>query len=314
MSETSKKTGTKANKSVAGIPQPQETYGAGYLYHYYPQYQEFAQRLAQVGGEVDIYEVLGIQFNADPDSLIRFAEELAKPITLHSFEYCLGNIDLPPKDVFDRIQLLANNCNSVYIGEHLAIMGTSDQYIGGFLQPLGTDEQTKLMVGNLKKIKKISSCPLLIENASQFYRQHGGVSLGRQLREVSEAADVGILLSLSNISISDNFQPQDREAFLSELPFERVRQLHVFCGNTDEEQMPGMEKARMEHEWSYKMMHELAKDPAMRPSSVIFELETGTPSLPAAEKLRDYMNEARALFFSDKSQATVLAGENNAAS
>lgn len=286
-----------------GQPEPKDNYGVGYLYHHYPQYQAFAKQLATVGGQVDIYEVLGVQFNSDPDALARLTKELNKPITLHSYEYCLGNVEPPPQRIIDRIQMLAKTCNAAYIGEHLAIMGTENDYIGGFIQPLGTDEQTECMIANMKKAKAESVCPIIIENASQFFSQVGPKSIARQLKEVAEAADVGLLLSLSNISISDNFKPQDRDAFLAELPFERVRQLHLICGNTQEEQWPSMQKTRLEHEWGYKMMQELATDKNMNPSSILFELESGTPSFPKPEKLRDYMDEARSLFYSAKAAA-----------
>lgn len=300
MTQTPKRSSADSKKTEKNGPEPHTPFGVGYLYHYDADYKLFAQRLAEVGGRVDIYEVLGVQFNSEPDSLTRFAAALGKPITLHSFEYCLGNVEGPPKEVIDRIQLHARNANAVYIGEHIAVMGTGRDYIGGFLQPLGTDEQTKVIIDNLKQAKKGSACPIIVENASQFYKQTGPVSLGRQLREVAEGADVGLLLSLSNISISDRFRPQDREAFLAEIPLERVCQLHVLCGNSAEEQMPGMEKTRQEHEWAMKMMRELAQEPSLNLSTVIFELESGTPSLPEPEKLRDYMDEARSLFFGDR--------------
>lgn len=290
-----------ATKTAGKGPEPQEVYGSGYLYHYDPDYQNFAERLAEVGGKVDIYEVLGVQFNSEPDALTRFAATLGKPITLHSFEYCLGNIEPPAKSMLQRIQDHARNAKAAYIGEHIAIMGNGRDYIGGFLQPLGTQEQTDVIIENLKDAKKNSVCPLIVENASQFYKQVGPVSLGRQLRDVAEGADVGLLLSLSNISISERFRPQDREAFIAEIPLERVRQLHVLCGNSAEEQMPGMEQTRREHEWAMKTLRELSKEPALNPAAVIFELESGTPSLPEPERLRDYMDEARSLFFSNTS-------------
>jgi uncharacterized protein (UPF0276 family) len=289
-----------ASAVTGATPKPaMPRFGAGYLYHYDADYGRFAARLAEVGGVVDIYEILGIQFNSEPSSLARFARALGKPITLHSFEYFLGNIDPPPQSVIDRIQAHARAANVAYIGEHIGIMGADGDYVGGFLQPPGTDEQTEILVRNLVAAQAGSAVPIIVENPSQFYGQMGPRSIGRQMREVAEAADVGLLLSLSNISISERFRPQDRDEFLAEIPLERVREIHVLCGNTQEEQSPGMERTRFEHEWAFALLGELAKRPELRPNSVIFELETGTPSLPEPEKLRDYMVRARELFFAE---------------
>jgi hypothetical protein len=279
-------------------PEPRATYGAGYLYHYDPSYQDFARRLAAVGGRVDIYEVLGVQFNSEPETLGRFAASLGRPVTLHSFEYCLGNVERPPDTTIARIQQHARNARAVYIGEHVAVMGTRDTYCGGFFTPPGTRDQTQVLIENLAGAKRSSVCPIIVENPSMFYNQIGPQTIGQQLRDVAEATDSGILLSLSNISISENFHPQDRDAILAEIPLRRVRQLHVICGNRAEELLPGMEQQRREQEWALLTLEELARQPELEPSSVIFELEAGTPSLAEPERLRDLLDMARDLFFS----------------
>jgi uncharacterized protein (UPF0276 family) len=289
--------GTNSSGYTGSVPKPDATYGAGYLYHYDPSYQDFARRLAAVGGRVDIYEVLGVQFNSEPETLGRFAASLGRPVTLHSFEYCLGNVERPPDRVIERIQQHAGNARAVYIGEHIAIMGTRDTYSGGFFTPPGTPEQTQVLIDNLAGAQRSSVCPIIVENPSMFYNQLGPQTIGRQLREIAEATDSGILLSLSNISISENFHPQDREAMLAEIPLGRVRQLHVICGNRGEERRPGMEHQRREQEWALKTMEELAREPELHPASVIFELEAGTPSLAEPERLRDLLDMARDLFF-----------------
>jgi uncharacterized protein (UPF0276 family) len=297
----------KAKRHSGMVPEPKQALGAGYLYHYDPIYQEYATRLEQVGGRADLYELLGVQFNAHPDEIETFAASLGKPVALHSFEYCIGNVQRPAQAVLDRVQTLARLSKSVFIGEHMGIMGTRNNYIGGFFQPPGTDEQTQVMIDNLKAAKATSYCPFIVENPSQFYNQIGPKSIGTQLREISEGADVGILLSLSNISISDRFHPQDREAFLAEIPLERVRELHILCNNAAEERMPGMEKTRQEQEWAISMMQQLAKRPELRPASVVFELEAGTPSMAEPERLRDFMELARDLFFRSNKALNVEA-------
>jgi uncharacterized protein (UPF0276 family) len=297
---------TRAKRSES-TPPPHQTFGAGYLYHYHPTYQDFAERLARAGGEVDIYELLAVQFNSEPDAIERFAASLGRPVTLHSFEYALGNVDRPPQKVQDRIQDLARRSKCSYIGEHVAVMGTRDYYCGGFLQPPGTDEQTEVLIDNIKAVNASSVCPVIVENPSQFYNQVGPRTIGQQLREVAEQADVGILLSLSNITISDRFHPQDREAMLADIPLERVRQIHALCGNLAEEQQPGMEKSRDNQRWILSTLESLAKRSELRPAAVIFELEAGTPSMAEPERLRDLMQMARSLFFRDGITAKTAA-------
>lgn len=299
-------------KTTGQIPEPHQKFGAGYLYHYHPLYQDFTARYEAIGGTADIYEMLGVQFNSEPDAIERFAASLGKPITLHSYEYCLGNVSRPTQKTLDRIQELARRSNAAYIGEHVGVMGTKDYYTGGFFQPLGTEEQTRVLIDNLLHIKKDSVCPLIIENPSQFYNQIGPMSIGQQMREVSIGADVGLILSLSNITISDRFHGQDREAFLAEIPLERVRQIHALCGNLAEERMPGMEKSRANQEWILNTLEQLARRPELQPASVIFELEAGTTSMAEPERLRDLIEMARDMFFrkGDSSMFQVQSAGN----
>ena len=273
--------------------------GAGYLYHYDPWYQNFEAQFAEVGGTVDLYEVLGVQYNSEPDALARLAGRLAKPIALHSFELCLGNVERPAEATFNRIRQHTDVAEVTYVGEHIAFMGTSHDYAGGFMQPPCTDEQTQMLIANVKDAQQRFDVPIILENPSQMYGEVGGTTIGAQMRSVIEETNSGLLLSLSNISISERFHPQNREAFLAELPLGRVRQLHVLCGNEAEERQPGMEKARQEQEWALKMLHELAAMHEVQPAAVVFELEAGTDAYAEPERLRDFIDMARSLFFSD---------------
>jgi hypothetical protein len=94
---------------------------------------------------------------------------------------------------------------------------------------------------------------------------------------------------------------------LAEIPLERVRQLHVICGNRGEELLPGMEKQRREQEWALATLEDLARQPELRPASVIFELEAGTPSLAEPERLRDLLDMARGLFFASSPAEPEMA-------
>lgn len=278
------------------VPEPRETYGVGYLFHYHSIYYKFYEEFTAIGGTVDMYETLALHFMSDPHAIEGFAEMLGKPLTLHSASYGLANVERPAKKVTDKIQLQAALSKAAYIGEHMAMTGTTDYYSGSFFQPLGTDEQTTTLIDNIKDAKKNTVCPFIIENPSQYYKEVGR-RIGEQMSEVSNGADVGILLSLSNIYISDKNYSQDRDRFLADLPLERVRQLHLICNNYVEENMPGNKKMRDEQQWMLKTMEELQKRPEFKPASVIFELEAMTSTMAEPQRLKDFVEMAKDLFY-----------------
>lgn len=289
-------TKAKSKQLKQEVPEPTDAFGVGYLFHYHPIYFDFYERFKQIGGEVDMYETLALHFMPEPTAIKSFAHFLEKPITIHSASYGFANLDRPPQKVTDKIQLMSKLSNAAYIGEHMAMTGVAGYYAGAFLQPLGTDEQTTALINNIKEAKKNTVCPFIIENPSQYYNEIGR-RIGQQLAEVSEKADVGILLSLSNIYISDKNYPQDRDTLLADLPVERIRQLHLICNNYEEESQPGNKKMKDEQAWMLKTMEELAKHPDFKPASVIFELEAMTDTMAEPERLKDFVAMTRDLLY-----------------
>lgn len=287
----------QANLSPPVTHRKPEVIGAGFLYHCIPAFREYFDRLVAVGGSIDIIEYLASHFASDPEYLGEVNADLgAPPSTLHSFEYMIGSVDRPPAAVVKRMRRMVEISNCRYIGEHVGIMGTADVYTGTFLQPFGTDEQTQRFVDNLVALKDVAGCPLTIENQSQLYNQIGPRSMCEQIRDIALGADIGVLLSLSNFMIAEEFVPMDRERELAAIPLDRVWQLHLPLGNAAELAEPEFAHRRREEEWARRTIEQLFAEPAFRPVSIVFEIEdAGTPSHGEPERLRDSLDWAREL-------------------
>lgn len=285
--------------------------GAGFLYHCVPDFAEYYDRLLAVGGSIDIIEYLASHFASDPEYLGEVNRSLGDPpSTLHSFEYMIGSVDRPPDAVIRRMRRMVEVSNCRYIGEHVGLMGTGQVYTGTFLQPFGTDEQTQQFIDNLVAVKELAGCPLAIENQSQIYNQIGPRSMCEQIRDIAEGADVGVLLSLSNFMIAENFFPMDRERELAAIPLERVWQLHLPLGCAAELAHPDFQYRLKEETWARDTIEALFTDPRFRPSSIVFEIEdAGTPSHAEPERLRDSLHWARELLFKSAGRAPGRATE-----
>ena len=293
-------TGQPAELSTSAKP---DVIGAGYLYHCVPAFADYHARLDDVGGQVDIVEYLASHFASDPDYLGEVSRGLGDlPSTLHCFEYMIGSVDRPADSIVRRLQRMVEISNCRYIGEHVGLMGTTQTYTGTFLQPFGTDEQTQQFIDNLLEVKQIAGCPLTIENQSQVFNQIGPRSMGEQIRDIAVGADVGVLLSLSNFIIAEDFHPMDREREIAVLPLDRVWQLHLPLGNAAELAQPEFANRRREEDWARRTIEQLFAEPDFRPVSIIFEIEdAGTPTHGEPERLRDSLDWARELL--DKAAA-----------
>lgn len=275
------------------------TIGAGFLYHCSVEFAELYRRLVGCGGRIDFVEYLATHFGSDVEYLREVNAGLGNPpSTLHSYEYMIGCVDRPDQATVAKLQRMVRAGNCQYIGEHVGMMGTTQQYSGTFLQPFGTDEQTETFIRNVQEVKEIAGCALTIENQSQVYGQVGPRSMGEQVRDIAIGADVGILLSLSNFIIAERFVSMDRERELAAIPLEYVWQVHLPLGRAAELNDPGLDLTwrREEQRWANETLVQLFKEPSFCPVSIVFEIEdAGTPSHATPEELRDALEWAREL-------------------
>lgn len=286
-----------AQTAVPTVTSRPRTMGAGFLYHCIPAFADYYDQLVAAGGRIDIVEYLASHFASDPEYLGEVNHALGDPpSTLHSYEYMIGSVDRPAGAVLNRMRRMVEVSNCQYIGEHVGLMGTSDVYSGTFLQPFGTDEQTQQFVDNLRTVKDLAGCALSIENQSQVYDRVGSRSMCEQIRDIAEGADVGVLLSLSNFMIAENFVPMDREREIAAIPLSRVWQLHLPLGCAAELADPEFADRRREEKWARDTIEELFRQPDFRPAAIVFEIEdAGTPSYAEPERLRDSLEWAREL-------------------
>ncbi|MYW44347.1 DUF692 family protein [Streptomyces sp. SID161] len=306
-------TSVNSTRSVTGPHRP-PVLGAGYLYHCIPAHQRYHEKLSQLGARVDILEFLASHFTSDPDYLREVhAGTGSPPWTLHSYEYMIGSVDRPRPRTLRRLQRLAAVPGCQYIGEHVAMVGTTDTYSGNFLQPFGTDEQTQVFIDNLGAARGDFDVPLIVENQPQVLNRIGPRSVCEQVRDIAVGADTGILLSLSNLAMSNSFRPEvDRERELAFIPVDRIWQVHVPLACEAELADPAFATVRQDERWALRTLEELCRHPDFRPASIVFEIQaTGTPSPAEPERTRDMLDHARRLLGVDR-ESTLTAMEAHA--
>jgi len=114
---------------------------------------------------------------------------------------------------FDRIQELARRSRAAYIGtRRVMVPETTTARLFPTTRHRGATRVLMIISGHQEDF----SLSLIIENPSQFTIRLPE-AIGQQMREVSIARTWAIL-SLFKYHISDRFHPQDREAFIAEIP------------------------------------------------------------------------------------------------
>ncbi|MEU8708608.1 DUF692 family multinuclear iron-containing protein [Streptomyces sp. NPDC048565] len=278
-------------------PRRPATIGAGYLHHCTPAHQKYFEHLMEIDAPVDMIEYLAAHFATDPDFIGEInAATAGLPSTLHSYEYMLGSVEEPPADTVQRLQRMAEVSNCRWIGEHVGMVGTRDTYSGTFMQPLGTDEQTQVFIDNLRAANEASPYPLIVENQPMLFNQIGPRTMCQQVADIAVGADAGILLSLSNLVISNDYHPVDWDSELSRIPLDHVWQVHLPLPNEKELAEPEYARFRENEKWVFSALESLFKDKDFRPAAVILEIEaSGTPSRPSPKRTKERLEWIRDL-------------------
>ena len=131
-------------------------------------------------------------------------------------------------DHLRRLKELVKRTKTPWISDHLC-WGSVDGSMSHDLLPLPyTFEAAKKTAENLRIAQDFLEVPLAMENVSSYAEFNDDEMTEWQfLSEVTEAADVGILLDVNNIyvsSVNHGFDPLD---YVNFVPADRVAQIHI---------------------------------------------------------------------------------------
>ncbi len=156
---------------------------------------------------------------------------------MHSIGFPVGGSRQPDEIEYPLHHQLIKDLGVPWMSEHLSFNKATfngREYVTNYmLPPLQTNEGVKAAVNTVKSMKAHLPIPIAVETGVNYLRTiPGHISDGNFMRQVVEEADCGILLDLHNIYTNQINGRQSMEEFLSELPLDRVIELHVAGGTT----------------------------------------------------------------------------------
>ncbi|MEG0965950.1 MAG: DUF692 domain-containing protein, partial [Pseudomonas sp.] len=180
-------------------------------------------------------------FECTPDNWInvggRHGNDLARlaerfPLACHGLSLSLGGPAPLDHELLRRTRAFLDQHKVAFFSEHLSYCSDDGQLYD--LLPLPyTEESLAHVASRVRQVQDVLQRPLVLENVSSYVRTADSTFTEWEfLTALTEATGCELLLDVNNVYVSafnHGFEPWD---FISALPLDRVRQLHL-AGHSD---------------------------------------------------------------------------------
>ncbi len=191
-----------------------------------PHYRHILSEKPTVGW----FEIISENYMVDGGRPLEVLDLILEQYTViqHGVGLYPGNASGIDRDHLKRLKRLVKRTKTPWISDHLC-WGSIDGSMSHDLLPIPfTFEAAKKTAENLRMTQDFLEIPVAVENVSSYGEFNGNeMTEWEFLAEVSERADVGILLDVNNIyvsSINNGFDPLEYVNFIQP---ERVAQIHI---------------------------------------------------------------------------------------
>ncbi len=150
---------------------------------------------------------------------------------IHSVGCPLGGTRKPSEAQGGLLRDLAERWHAPWVSEHLSIAGTEHEQAGFLLPPRQTPAGVAVAARNAVLFTELVGRPVLLEVGVNYLRPTPAeLDDAAFMADVSRTADCGILLDLHNAYCNERNGRGSLEAFVSHLPADRVREIHLAGG------------------------------------------------------------------------------------
>lgn len=179
---------------------------------------------------VDFVEIISENFMACGGRPLATLEAMREryPVILHGVSLSLGSDQEPDRTYLAELKALTKRIDPLWVSDHLCWTGVDGHNSHDLLPVPYTTEALERCARNLAIAQDVLEQPMLVENPSSYVSfPESTFSEWEFLAELSAATGCYLLLDVNNVyvsSVNHGFNPLD---FLSGIPADRVRQIHL---------------------------------------------------------------------------------------
>lgn len=210
------------------VDAPRLGYGLGLRSHYYQEILE--QRPA-----VDWFEILSENYLVDGGKALYYLDAIGEhyPLVMHGVSLSIGGPHALDQDYLQRLKQLAARVQPAWISDHLCWSRGNAHQLHDLLPLPYSEESLQYVAARVRQVQDVLERPLVLENVSSYLRTaNDQFSEWEFLARLTELSGCELLLDVNNVYVSARNHGFDPWSFISGLPAQRIRQLHL-AGHSD---------------------------------------------------------------------------------
>jgi uncharacterized protein (UPF0276 family) len=190
--------------------------------------------LLQQRPAVDWFEIVSDNYLYTEGRPLYFLDQISEryPIVMHGVSLSIGSSDPLDFDYLRRLKALRERVRARWLSDHLCWTGVTGINSHDLLPMPYTEAALHYVAERVRTVQDFLGERILLENPSSYLEFEGAeLSEAAFLAALARDADCGILLDVNNVYVSAFNHGFDADAYLAEIPYERVGQVHV-AGHT----------------------------------------------------------------------------------
>jgi uncharacterized protein (UPF0276 family) len=165
------------------------------------------------------------------DAVLDHIAQLPGRKLVHSIGAPVGGTVRPQAAQLALLRRMITKFDAPWASEHLSFNRTQEFSTGFFLPPRQTPKGVQTVTTSIRDLQEALPVPIAVETGVNYLRPRSDeMSDGAFVGAVADSADCGILLDLHNVFANAVNGRQPVEDFLTQLPLDRVCEIHLAGG------------------------------------------------------------------------------------
>ncbi len=195
----------------------------------------YYQAILEQQSAIDWFEIVSENYLVAGGKALYFLDAIGEqyPLVMHGVSLSIGGPHELDRDYLRQLKHLAARVQPAWISDHLCWSRGNAHQLHDLLPLPYTEESLQHVAARVRQVQDVIERPLVLENVSSYLRcADDQFSEWQFLAALSELSGCELLLDVNNVYVSARNHGFDAWTFISSLPKQRIRQLHL-AGHSD---------------------------------------------------------------------------------